>query len=166
MHCLAWGQAMGSKPIISKTACMGICSDRRLPGQGREAEVVVFSTVRCNLKSSIGFVSDERRLNVAITRPRRCLPFPFPFPALLLSLASPTQTCACMEPPRASESCVFLVAGHEAVGTFSEVTPEQSTSGLSSRRTSYGISAPNSGSQRSCGQYSLESCGGQQQAPS
>ncbi|KAK9835543.1 hypothetical protein WJX74_002650 [Apatococcus lobatus] len=41
--------------------------------QGREAEVVVFSTVRCNRDGSIGFVSDERRLNVAITRPRRAL---------------------------------------------------------------------------------------------
>jgi DNA polymerase III delta prime subunit len=41
--------------------------------QGREADAVVFTTVRSNKEGSIGFVSDLRRLNVAITRPRRGL---------------------------------------------------------------------------------------------
>lgn len=40
--------------------------------QGREADAVVITTVRCNDRGSLGFVTDERRLNVAITRPRRC----------------------------------------------------------------------------------------------
>ena len=41
--------------------------------QGREKEVVVFSAVRSSTEGSVGFLSDCRRLNVAITRPRRGL---------------------------------------------------------------------------------------------
>lgn len=41
--------------------------------QGREKEAVILSLVRSNEAGQIGFLSDMRRLNVAITRARRCL---------------------------------------------------------------------------------------------
>jgi predicted DNA helicase len=41
--------------------------------QGREKEVVVLSLVRSNTEGEIGFLGDERRMNVALTRARRKL---------------------------------------------------------------------------------------------
>jgi superfamily I DNA and/or RNA helicase len=41
--------------------------------QGREKEVVVVDLVRCNDEAEIGFLSDTRRTNVAITRARSLL---------------------------------------------------------------------------------------------
>ena len=42
--------------------------------QGREKDIVIFNCVRSNtlnsVQGSLGFLTDERRLNVAITRPR------------------------------------------------------------------------------------------------
>lgn len=38
--------------------------------QGREADVVVLVTVRCNETREIGFLKDKRRMNVALTRAR------------------------------------------------------------------------------------------------
>ncbi|KAG8358760.1 hypothetical protein FVEN_g3747 [Fusarium venenatum] len=38
--------------------------------QGREADIIVFVTVRCNEHRSIGFLKDMRRMNVALTRAR------------------------------------------------------------------------------------------------
>jgi len=38
--------------------------------QGREADIIVFVTVRSNLRREMGFLKDMRRLNVAATRAR------------------------------------------------------------------------------------------------
>jgi ATP-dependent RNA/DNA helicase IGHMBP2 len=39
--------------------------------QGREKELVVLSLVRSNLQKQVGFLADERRINVAVTRAKR-----------------------------------------------------------------------------------------------
>lgn len=36
--------------------------------QGREADIIVFVTVRCNVSCDVGFLADMRRLNVVMTR--------------------------------------------------------------------------------------------------
>ena len=41
--------------------------------QGREKDVVVISLVRSNENVEIGFLREGKRMNVAVTRPRRCL---------------------------------------------------------------------------------------------
>ena len=41
--------------------------------QGEEKDVIFISLTRSNDKSNIGFLADERRINVAVTRARKCL---------------------------------------------------------------------------------------------
>ncbi|KAG9082568.1 hypothetical protein FRC06_004931 [Ceratobasidium sp. 370] len=41
--------------------------------QGREKEAIILSLVRSNDKREVGFLKEKRRLNVAMTRPRRHL---------------------------------------------------------------------------------------------
>ena len=43
--------------------------------QGREKEVIIYASTRSNKGNGIGFLKDQRRLNVALTRAKRCLIF-------------------------------------------------------------------------------------------
>merc|ERR1712133_273510 len=71
------GKASEPVPEHVATACSKACVSTVDGYQGREAEVVVFSTVRApdasKTKAGIGFLADERRLNVALTRAKSVL---------------------------------------------------------------------------------------------
>lgn len=69
-------------PYNAQLALLSRAMKERFPGlelgsvdgfQGREKEAVVVSLVRSNAEHEVGFLAEKRRLNVAMTRPRRHL---------------------------------------------------------------------------------------------
>lgn len=56
------------KDLTSPVTCSTIDSF-----QGRESDIIIFSTVRCNVEGDVGFLDDPRRLNVMWTRARLAL---------------------------------------------------------------------------------------------
>ena len=58
--------------LINSITPRSICANSVDGFQGGEAEVVILSLVRSNTDGECGFLKDRRRLNVAISRARRC----------------------------------------------------------------------------------------------
>ena len=66
------GQVRAIRDILPESM-MGV-EVRTVDGyQGREKDVIIFSCVRSNSEGNVGFLSDRRRLNVALTRSKRGL---------------------------------------------------------------------------------------------
>ena len=77
--------------------------------QGAEADAIVLSFVRSNTRGAIGFVDDWRRLNVAMTRAKRCL--------LLIGHA---ETLSAGEAGEAASDVVRAAARANAIYSFAE----------------------------------------------
>ena len=91
--------------------------------QGQETDLVVFSAVRSNRMKELGFLRDERRLNVAITRARRGL--------IIVGDPAVLRTCrhwtALMDSCR-DRGCALTEKEYESRGAGDEMTAEAASS--------------------------------------
>ncbi|MFB5545252.1 serine/threonine-protein kinase [Bacillus cereus] len=61
------------KPQDSKWKNIKIMIDNVDAFQGSETDIAIYNIVRCNDENKLGFLRDERRLNVALSRSKSCL---------------------------------------------------------------------------------------------
>jgi hypothetical protein len=80
--------------------------------QGRESDIIIFSTVRCNVERDIGFVEDERRLNVMWTRAKLAL----------IIVGDRTTLTAKGLWERALKSCIDVTLPEDPEATISQAT--------------------------------------------
>ncbi|CAN1285360.1 Probable RNA helicase SDE3 [Linum perenne] len=66
-------QVLKIKTVLEKWDMMNVKVGSVEQFQGQEREVIIVSTVRSNTTYSLGFLSNPRRLNVAVTRARSLL---------------------------------------------------------------------------------------------
>ena len=64
-------QVVEIQRLLRQKGVSGIMVGSVAAFQGNEKELILMSTVRCNVTNAIGFLTEERQLNVAITRARR-----------------------------------------------------------------------------------------------
>ena len=68
-----WAQVSLIRSLLWSQANMGRVEVRTVDGfQGKEKEVIILSMVRSNDTKEVGFLSESRRINVSVTRARRC----------------------------------------------------------------------------------------------
>merc|ERR1712127_382265 len=104
---------MGSVLRSMNEVCVGTVDSF----QGRENEAVIFSAVRSNSFSELGFLRDPRRLCVALTRARKAL----------IILGDPTVLNSCRHWRSLIESCkdrnCFLNENHLSIPPSSKCEP-------------------------------------------
>jgi len=67
------GQVKRLKELLDMNVYPGLEISTVDSFQGREKEIMILSLVRSNDKHQVGFLSEEKRLNVAITRAKRMM---------------------------------------------------------------------------------------------
>ena len=85
-----WAQVGLVRTLLWETDRLGEVEVRTVDGyQGREKETVILSMVRSNTEAEVGFLAESRRINVSVTRAKRC--------CLIIGDSSTLRSDSCLE---------------------------------------------------------------------
>ena len=85
-----WAQVGLVRTLLWETDRMTGVEVRTVDGyQGREKETVILSLVRSNTEAEVGFLSESRRINVSVTRAKRC--------CIIIGDSSTLRSDSCLE---------------------------------------------------------------------